>query len=153
MHYAGFASRCIWHGLGRALPRSGVRPAGHTRRPNYPGGYVLPLDSLARLAFIACDINSALLTVDLRTWRVTATAIVGVEPDVLAFDPKAGRLYVAAESGWVTLLQLHGYRLRVTYSNYLANDALSSPWTRSRAAATSRCSALRAATLPCWCAR
>src|SRR6516164_5233866 len=30
---------------------------------------------------------------------------------------------------------------------------MSSPWTRSRAAATFRCSALRAGTLPCWCAR
>ena len=96
------------------------------RRVPLPGcedDHGLALDSPARLAFIACDINSALLTVDLNTWRVTATNIVGVEPDVLAFDHNAGRLYVAAESGWVTVLQLHGYRLRVTYSNYLANDA------------------------------
>jgi hypothetical protein len=47
------------------------------------------VDSPARLAFIACDINSALLTVDMNTWRVTGTAIVGVEPDVLAFDGHA----------------------------------------------------------------
>jgi hypothetical protein len=83
----------------------------------------LALDSPARLAFIACDVNSALLTVDMNTWRVTGTAVVGVEPDVLAFDGRAGRLYMAAESGWVTVLQRHGQRLRVIYSNYLANDA------------------------------
>jgi DNA-binding beta-propeller fold protein YncE len=83
----------------------------------------LAVDSPDRLAFIACDINSALLTVDMNTWRVTGTAIVGVEPDVLAFDGHAGRLYVAAESGWVTVLQRHGHGLRVIYSNYLANDA------------------------------
>src|SRR6516162_1642048 len=83
----------------------------------------LALDGSARLAFIACDINSALLTVDLNTWRVTATNIVGVEPDVLAFDPHAGRLYVASESGWVTVFQLRGPRLHVVYSNYLADDA------------------------------
>jgi DNA-binding beta-propeller fold protein YncE len=96
------------------------------RRVPLPGcedDHGLALDSPARLAFIACDINSALLTVDMTTWRVTGTAIVGVEPDVLAFDPYAGRLYVAAESGWVTVLQRDGNRLRTIYSNYLANDA------------------------------
>jgi len=96
------------------------------RRVPLPGcedGHSLALDSSARLAFVACDINSALLTVDMNTWQVTGTAIVGVEPDGLAFDGRAGRLYVAAESGWVTVLQRHSHRLRVVYSNYLASDA------------------------------
>jgi DNA-binding beta-propeller fold protein YncE len=96
------------------------------RRVPLPGcehDHGLALDSAAGLAFIACDINSALLTVDMTTWRVTDTAIVGVEPDVLAFDGHAGRLYVATESGWVTVLQLYGHRLHVIYSNYLADDA------------------------------
>jgi DNA-binding beta-propeller fold protein YncE len=96
------------------------------RRVSLPGcsdDHGLALDSPARLAFIACDINSALLTVDLTTWRVTGTAIVGVEPDVEAFDGQAGRLFVAAESGWVTVLQLRGHRLHVIYSKYLAADA------------------------------
>jgi DNA-binding beta-propeller fold protein YncE len=96
------------------------------RRMPLPGcenDHSLALDSPARLAFIACDINSALLTVDMNTWQVTGAATVGVEPDVLAFDGHAGRLYVAAESGWVTVLRLHGHRLQAIYSNYLANDA------------------------------
>jgi hypothetical protein len=96
------------------------------RRVPLPGcqdDHGLALDSPARLAFNACDINSALLTVDMTTWRVTGTAMVGIEPDVLAFDGNAGRLYVSAESGWVTVLQRHGRGLRVVYSNYLANDA------------------------------
>jgi DNA-binding beta-propeller fold protein YncE len=96
------------------------------RRVPLPGcedDHGLALDSPARLAFIACDINSALLTVDMTSWRVTGTTVVGVEPDVLAFDGHAGRLYVAAESGWITVLQRHGDRLRAIYSNYLANDA------------------------------
>jgi DNA-binding beta-propeller fold protein YncE len=126
------------------------------RRVPLPGcedDHGLVLDSPARLAFIACDVNSALLTVDMNTWRVTGTATVGVEPDVLAFDRHAGRLYVAAESGWVTVLQRQGRRLRVIYSDYLANDAHVVTVDRPRAAATSRCSALPVAALPCWCAR
>jgi len=51
------------------------------------------------------------------------TAVVGVEPDVVAFDGHAGRLYVAAESGSVTVLQLRGSRLHVIYSGYLGDDA------------------------------
>jgi DNA-binding beta-propeller fold protein YncE len=96
------------------------------RRVPLPGcseDHGLALDSAARLAFVACDINSALLTVDMNTWRVTGTAVAGVEPDVVAFDGHAGRVYVAAESGFVTVLQLRGRRLRVIYSNYLADDA------------------------------
>jgi hypothetical protein len=42
---------------------------------------------------------------------------------LMAFDPNAGRLYVASESGSVTVLQLHGRRIHLIYSNYLADDA------------------------------
>jgi len=90
--------------------------------PRCSDDHSLTLDSPARLAFVACDINDVLLTVDMNTWRVTRTANVGVEPDVLAFDGHAGRLYVASESGWVTVFQLHG-RQHVIYSRYLADDA------------------------------
>ena len=105
-----------------------IDPATRTviRRVPLPGcseDHGLALDSAARLAFIACDINSALLTVDMNTWRVTGTAVVGVEPDVVAFDGHAGRLYVAAESGSVTVLQLRGSRLHVISSGYLGDDA------------------------------
>ena len=96
------------------------------RRVPLPGcsdDHSLTLDSPARLAFVACDINDVLLTVDMTTWRVTGTANVGVEPDVLAFNPAAGRLYAASESGTVTVFQLRGLRLHVIYSNYLADDA------------------------------
>ena len=96
------------------------------RRVPLPGcsdDHSLALDSPARLAFVACNINDVQLTVDMTTWRVTGTANVGVEPDVLAFDPNAARLCVASESGSVTVFQLRGHRLRVIYSNYLANAA------------------------------
>jgi DNA-binding beta-propeller fold protein YncE len=81
------------------------------------------VDSQARLAFVACDINDVLLTVDLTTWRVTGTANVGVEPDVVAFDGRAGRVYVASESGQVTVFERDGVRLHVIDSRYLGDDA------------------------------
>ncbi|KAB1142583.1 YncE family protein [Streptomyces luteolifulvus] len=56
-----------------------------------------------RLAFVACDGNARLLTPDLTTWCITGTDRVGNDPDVLAYDTAAHRLYAAAESGWVTI--------------------------------------------------
>ena len=105
-----------------------IDPASRTviRRVPLPGcddDHSLALDSPARLAFIACDVNSVLLTVDMTTWRVTGTANVGVEPDVLAFDRHAGRLYVASESGQVTVLQRRGRGMHVIHSQYLGDDA------------------------------
>jgi DNA-binding beta-propeller fold protein YncE len=96
------------------------------RRVPLPGcedDHGLALDSPARLAFVACDVNDVLLTVDMTTWRVTGTESVGVEPDVVAFDGHAGRLYVASESGQVTVFRLGGRRVHVIDSRYLGDDA------------------------------
>lgn len=83
----------------------------------------LAIEPAARLAFVACDGNATLLAVDLSTWQVTGTNPVGPDPDVLAYDPTAHRLYVAAESGVVTVLDLHERRLAVVSAGHLADDA------------------------------
>lgn len=48
---------------------------------------------------------------------------VGEDPDVLAYDPSVHRLYVAAESGTLTTLDLHDHTLAVTGSSHLADNA------------------------------
>ncbi|WP_432850590.1 YncE family protein [Amycolatopsis sp. CA-161197] len=83
----------------------------------------LALDTTDRLGFVACDGNATLLTVDLTGWQVTGTAPVGEDPDVLAYDQAARRLYVAAESGPVTVLDLHGRTLDVAGAGHLADGA------------------------------
>ena len=97
-----------------------------TRRVPLPGcdhDHGLTLDPAARLAFIACDGNARLLTLDLATWQVTGTSTVGDQPDVLAYDPAASRLYVAAESGDLTILDNHAGHLTVTGRAHLADGA------------------------------
>jgi DNA-binding beta-propeller fold protein YncE len=97
-----------------------------TRRVPLPGcdnDHGLTLDPPARLAFIACDGNARLLTLDLATWQVTGISTVGDQPDVLAYDPAARRLYVAAESGTLTILDNHRGHLTVTGRAYLADGA------------------------------
>lgn len=97
-----------------------------TRRVPLPGcdhDHGLTLDPAAQLAFVACDANAALLTVDLTTGRITGTNRVGNTPDVLAYDQAAHRLYVAAESGTVTIADLHQQQLTVIGSDHLADGA------------------------------
>jgi DNA-binding beta-propeller fold protein YncE len=97
-----------------------------TRRVALPGcdsDHGLAVDSPHRLAFVACDGNATLMTVDLTSWRVVDHLQVGQGPDVLAFDTPAQRLYVAAESGWLSILTESGGHLTVTGSNHLADGA------------------------------
>jgi DNA-binding beta-propeller fold protein YncE len=83
----------------------------------------LNVDGADRLAFVACDENATLLTVDQTSWSVTGSNPVGDSPDVLAYDPAAHRLYVAAESGTLTTLDLHDHTLAVSGSGHLADNA------------------------------
>jgi DNA-binding beta-propeller fold protein YncE len=71
----------------------------------------LLVDSPHRLAFVACDGNARLLTLDLRRMRVTGRATVGGGPDVLAFDAPLRRLYVASEIGDLAVFGERGRRL------------------------------------------
>jgi DNA-binding beta-propeller fold protein YncE len=77
-----------------------------TQRIPVPGcvsDHGLKIDPNREIAFVACDGNATLHTLDLRTLQWTGEAPVGPNPDVLAFDGANGRLYVAAESGVVAV--------------------------------------------------
>ena len=62
--------------------------------------------------FVGCEGNSKLAVFDLTMKRVSSTADVGDTPDVLALDPIAHRLYVAAESGPLTIFDVSGAEVR-----------------------------------------
>ncbi len=69
----------------------------------YPHGVYI--DAPHRLAFIAGEESGTLGVLDLRTLQLRQVLRVGSDPDVLAFDPALGRLYVAAESGVVAVFE------------------------------------------------
>ena len=79
--------------------------------PGIEDPHGIALDVSARLAFVAGEGNNKLAVVDLSSMRVFGTYAVGRSPDVLAFDPGAKVLYVAAESGQVTVFQENGNAL------------------------------------------
>jgi DNA-binding beta-propeller fold protein YncE len=71
----------------------------------------IALDETTRFAYIAGEMNSSVVAFDLRTKKVTARGGVGLGVDVLAVDRGLGRLYVASESGVVTVFDIarHGF--------------------------------------------
>jgi len=71
--------------------------------PSCINDHGLLVDAAHRIAFVACDGNAKLLTLNLRTLSFTGTFDVGASPDVLAFDATKRRLYVSAESGVVAV--------------------------------------------------
>jgi YVTN family beta-propeller protein len=91
--------------------------------PNCREPHGMYLDPSARLAFVACTGNATLAVLDLQTMRVMETQTIGESPDVLAFDYGSQRLYVAAESGIVSVFQERGRELEKTGEAYLAPNA------------------------------
>ena len=135
--------------MGGEVGNSQYDPAGHRvlvavqtrdeiaaidpRSDSVVGRYPLPkscdddhsllIDPNARLAFAACDGNAKLLLIDLTSMSTLSVQDIGRDPDVLAFDPGLQRLYVASESGTVSVLELQGRRLRLLGQSHLAYEA------------------------------
>lgn len=91
--------------------------------PGAVGNHGLYIDTAARLAFIACEGNDKLLVLDLASRKVLASFDVAKEPDVLAFDPALGWLYVAGESGEVSLFKVRGKTVSTIATDWLGPNA------------------------------
>jgi DNA-binding beta-propeller fold protein YncE len=91
--------------------------------PNCVNDHGLLIDARHRIAFVACDGNAKLLTLNLRTMSFTGTFNVGQSPDVLAFDPSKRRLYVSAESGVVAVFAETKTSARPLGTAFLATEA------------------------------
>jgi len=83
----------------------------------------LYLEPDQHLAFIACEDNNRLIAFDLDTKRQTGTYPVGAGPDVLAFDRGLHLLYVASESGVVSIFREQGKQLVKIGEDHLAPGA------------------------------
>jgi YVTN family beta-propeller protein len=70
------------------------------------GNHGLLIDPEHRLAFIACEGNDTLIVFDMRTMRTVSSFQVGSDPDVLAYDPGLHFVYVASESGAVSVFRV-----------------------------------------------
>lgn len=71
--------------------------------PGCEGAHGLRLHPDGQSAFVACENNDKLARVDLGGSHALSIADSGSGPDVLSIDPAKGWLYLAAESGDVTI--------------------------------------------------
>lgn len=79
--------------------------------PGVDGPHGFTLDEVGRLLFVTGENNATLAVMDLTTMQIVQTLKVGVDPDVVAWDAGWRRLYVAAESGVVSIFQADGAKL------------------------------------------
>lgn len=91
--------------------------------PGCSNDHGLLIDSTRHIAFVACDGNARLLTLDLRTLKFTGNSSVGPSPDVLSLDTSLHRLYVSAESGVVAVFAETAHGARKLGQAMLATEA------------------------------
>lgn len=91
--------------------------------PDCASNHGLYVDGANKLAFITCEGSAKLLLLDLQTKQVSARFDTGSGPDVLAFDQGFGRLYVASESGVVSVFDEQNRDLTLKASGKLADYA------------------------------
>jgi DNA-binding beta-propeller fold protein YncE len=88
---------------------------------DHPHGQAL--DLAEQVVFVGCEANGKLVTVDLANRNVIDHHGVGATPDVLVYDAGANRVYVAAESGWVSIFDHDHGHLMERGSAHLAEGA------------------------------
>jgi hypothetical protein len=88
----------------------------------HPHGFIVA--PAGAIGYIACDGNDRLITVELATGRLLANQPVAHDPDVLASDAQAHRLYVATESGNLSTFDIDDQRApRALGSAFIAEGA------------------------------
>ncbi len=98
-------------------------PVAGSERP-----HGLAIDPVRQLLFVADEERAELFVLDLPTMRVLERHGVGGDPDVLAVDAAAGRLYVACEAGVVNVFRAEGQSLtdlgalRIPHAHTVAVD-------------------------------
>lgn len=91
--------------------------------PGCSGNHGLLIDARLHRAFIACEDNAMFVWLDMSTMRVVKEWKIGAAPDVLAFDPGTNRLFVAAESGIVSIFSNRAAGVRKLAQGFLAPAA------------------------------
>ncbi|MGF6882041.1 DNA-binding beta-propeller fold protein YncE [Nocardia sp. GAS34] len=88
---------------------------------DHPHGQAL--DAVENVMFVGCEANASVLTVDLIHHTAGDLGKVGETPDVLVYDQSAHRVYVATESGWVSVFDRRAGHTVAAGSRHLADGA------------------------------
>jgi YVTN family beta-propeller protein len=91
--------------------------------PGCKSNHGLQLDDEHRRGYIACEDNATLVVFDLKALKAVQSLPIGDAPDVLAYDQKRAMLYVAAESGTVSMLSASADGLTKIGEGFLDKNA------------------------------
>jgi YVTN family beta-propeller protein len=91
--------------------------------PHCEHDHGLLIDAASRRGFVACDGDNVLLAIDLASMTVLSVQTVGSGPDVLALDGDWHLLYVASESGVVSIFEESGQTLSKVEEGFVARSA------------------------------
>ncbi len=83
----------------------------------------LLIDAKDGLAFVGCEDSNRLVLMDIKNGLALGIYKVGKIPDVMAFDIKQNVLYVATESGILSIFKLKQKKLFLIGSKYIGDDA------------------------------
>lgn len=84
---------------------------GRIKLPGCGGAHGFTIGEMPHYAYVTGEDNSSLVVVDLANRKVIQTFAVGSGPDVLAIDDGLNLLYVASESGVITIFKIGGARI------------------------------------------
>jgi|WetSurMetagenome_2_1015567.scaffolds.fasta_scaffold46697_2 YVTN family beta-propeller protein len=96
---------------------------GRYALPGVKGAHGIAVDPATRTAFVAGEGNASVGAFSLTDQKVTAVATVGDDVDVLDVDPSTHRLFVASESGVVSIFDVTGGGLKKVEEGLFAPDA------------------------------
>ena len=91
--------------------------------PGSTHSHGVALNERTRFAYIAGEQNASVVAFDLRAKKIVNKRGVGVGVDVLSVDPGLGRLYVASESGVVSVFNVAHGRLQKLGQSLVAFNA------------------------------
>lgn len=91
--------------------------------PGCQTGQDLVIDGFQRLALVDCADNAMLVMVDMRSMKIIASQSVGKSPDLMALDSNRHYLYVASESGVISVFNEQGRMLQKLNEGYVASGA------------------------------
>jgi DNA-binding beta-propeller fold protein YncE len=91
--------------------------------PGCSSSHSVAIDWSQRAAYVGCQHNVRLVRLDLRSGKVTGSGGAGIGVDVLALDGALHRLYVASESGVVSVYDVAGGEFRRTAQAFLHVNA------------------------------
>jgi len=91
--------------------------------PGCEGAHGFYIDEQTQYALITGEDNASFVALDLTSGKIIARDKVGRDPDVLAFDKQLHRLYVASESGIVSVFQVTKGHVTKTGQAYFHSSA------------------------------